>query len=49
MRAARHIKDKKHVAKRLYLMEKTGMFDNPQTMRARKYKRRIEKFISQFF
>ncbi|MBP5707779.1 MAG: glycosyltransferase family 2 protein [Alphaproteobacteria bacterium] len=36
-----------YVKKQLTTMQRMGMFDNPPTMRARKYKRRIENIISQ--
>ncbi|MCQ2581473.1 MAG: glycosyltransferase [Alphaproteobacteria bacterium] len=47
MRSANKCKNKKHILKRLIEMNNIGMFDNPPTIRARKYKRRIENFISQ--
>ena len=34
-----------NVRKKLRMLYKKGLFDNPPTMRARKYKRRIEKII----
>ena len=37
-----------YVKKQLVKMKKLGIFDNPPTLRARKYKHRIEKIISQF-
>ena len=46
MRAARNLPDV-YVKRHLVKMQKTGVFDNPPTMRARKYKHRIEKIISQ--
>ena len=48
-RSASVITDKKDIAKikKLFTeLRDTGMFENPVTMRAKKYKRRIEKFIS---
>lgn len=36
-----------YVKKQLVKMQDKGIFDNPPTMRARKYKRRIENIISQ--
>ncbi len=47
MRAASGVADTGYVKKTLIKMEKLGVFESPQTMRARKYKRRIEKIISQ--
>ena len=49
-RLATVIENKKDIAqiKHLFMeMRDTGMFENPVRMRAKKYKRRIEKFISQ--
>ena len=50
MRTAKHLtdpKDIKTVVGYLKELDKKGVFDKPQTFRARKYKHRIEKFISQ--
>lgn len=46
MRSVRNANDKTDIAKRLIELKKQGIFDKPTTMRARKYKRRIEKIIS---
>lgn len=49
MRLVRNLDTQKdiNIVKNNFLqMYKLGIFNNPQTMRARKYKRRIEKFIS---
>ena len=47
MRSENSVKDKMFVKKRLMEMNKIGIFDNPPTFYARKYKRRIERLISQ--
>lgn len=47
IRCLTNSKDLKEVRTGLSTLYKKGIFDNPPTMRARKYKRRIEKFISQ--
>ena len=49
-RSAALIENKKDIAqiKNMFMeMRDMGMFENPQRMRAKKYKRRIEKFISE--
>ena len=46
MRAARSL-TVDYMKKQLVKMERMGIFNNPPTMRARKYKRRIEKIIHQ--
>ena len=46
MRSVRNVDDKTEIAKRLVELKKHGIFDRPMTMRARKYKRRIEEIIS---
>lgn len=47
IRSAFCIQDKQRVIDRLIKMQSLGVFDNSPTIRARKYKRRIEKIISQ--
>ena len=44
IRASRNLANR-YVKKQLVKMTKVGVFDNPPTMRARKYKHRIEKII----
>lgn len=50
MRLVKQLNDKEElqtIKQMLSYLYEIGVFNNPQTMRARKYKRRIEKFISQ--
>ncbi len=46
MRSGAKVSDVKFVKRRLLEMSKMDVFKNPPTLRARKYKSRIEKFIS---
>lgn len=49
MRSVCEFTDKDSFSKRLCEMDNLGVFDNPPTIRARKYKHRIEKIISLIF